>query len=442
MKAFIFGGTTEGRLLADALVDAGHQAVLSVATDFGLEVARTKLQSSQGTTDLTVRSGRLSQDDIIGILAQGDYDYTIDATHPYAVLVTENIRAACLATGTPYIRLVREPGQATDAVTYLPDMPAVVSMLAKSDKRALLTIGSKDLDAFTLLPRFAERLYVRILPMAESLEKTLRLGFRGSQVICMQGPFDFEMNVAMLKMTKADCLVTKDSGDLGGFEDKVEAALSLGLEVIVAARPVQEEGLSLDEVLQLFDAHLLDSADAAAQAGPESAADPASPVAQGASVQGASVPGASFFPLFIDIADKPVLFVGGGQIAERRIKALARFSPQITVIAPKASDYIARQAAAGGLRLVEREYQAGDVGACQPLFVVAATNDRETNRLVGEEAKANGLFVSVADRREECSFYYPALAQSETMIAGLVSNNGDHKLVSEKITKIREELLK
>jgi precorrin-6Y C5,15-methyltransferase (decarboxylating) len=88
--------------------------------------------------------------------------------------------------------------------------------------------------------------------MADSLKKALDLGFQGSNIICMQGPFNKEINTATLKIIDAKFLVTKDSGDAGGFEEKVSAALSLGCKVIAISRPVQEDGYTLDEVLSYF----------------------------------------------------------------------------------------------------------------------------------------------------------------------------------------------
>ena len=66
----------------------------------------------------------------------------------------------------------------------------------------------------------------------------------------MQGPFSYEMNKALLRYVKAKYLVTKDSGDIGGMQDKVRAAKALGVEVICLTRPVKEEGLRLEQIYQ------------------------------------------------------------------------------------------------------------------------------------------------------------------------------------------------
>jgi precorrin-6x reductase len=84
------------------------------------------------------------------------------------------------------------------------------------------------------------------------LQKALELKFKSANIICMQGPFTKEMNMALLQMTGAKFLVTKDSGSIGGFEAKLAAAAELGREALVIARPAAEEGYTFAEILALF----------------------------------------------------------------------------------------------------------------------------------------------------------------------------------------------
>jgi len=290
-------------------------------------------------------------------------------------------------------------------------------MLNNNDEKIFLTTGSKELEPFTHIENYKERIFIRILPMPDSLNKALEYGFRGSNIICMQGPFDKEMNVATLKMTGAKFLVTKDSGDIGGFEAKVSAALSIGCEVIVIARPVQEEGLTFEEVLDVFCRGGLQS-----PAGAQSTPLPEQ---------------TAFFPLFVDMRNKQVLIVGGGNIAERRIKVLTSFGADITVISPSVTEHIKVAALQGSLHLIERKYQNDDVAHLNPFLVIAATDDRQANHEAMREATSLNIQVSVADCREESSCYFPAIASNETYIAGLVSKNGDHTGVRQIAGKIR-----
>jgi len=145
----------------------------------------------------------------------------------------------------------------------------------------------------------------------------------------------------------------------------------------------------------------------------------------------------AFFPLFVDMNGKKVLIVGGGNIAERRVKVLASFGADITVISPEATEYIEQ----ASLRLLKRKYKEGDVAAIAPFLVIAATGERQVNHSVMTEAKSLNIHVSVADCREECTFYFPAIAESGDYIAGLVSKNNKHSGVKRTAEKIRTVLM-
>ncbi|MDR2957229.1 MAG: precorrin-6A reductase, partial [Coriobacteriales bacterium] len=266
VRLLVFGGTTEGRLLAVLLAQAGVAVVLSVATDYGRETVRESVSRIPEKLDIQV--ARLSQLEMLELIEQGGFDYCIDATHPYAVAVTENIRMACEQAGLSYLRLLR-PGGIADQNESLrlqssegqlaetrsicvPDNQAAVDYLKQHEGRVLLAIGSKELAVYTQLEGFAQRLYPRMLALPDSLNKALELGFRSANIYCMQGPFSYELNLAILKAIGASYLVTKDSGEVGGFEDKLLAAEVTGAQLIVIARPTDEQGYSFHEILRFF----------------------------------------------------------------------------------------------------------------------------------------------------------------------------------------------
>jgi len=254
MKVLIFGGTTEGRELSRALINSGIDVTLSVTTEYGRETVIKDIDRTQ-IDPAMILSDKLDKDDMIKLLRHSDHDYVIDATHPYAAAATKNIRPACEATGKTYYRLKRPESATTPGIEYVPDAAAAVKTLNKSEKKALLTTGSKDLELFSHVKDYRHRLFIRILPMPDSLIKVLDLGYQGSNIICMQGPFSKEMNMEIMKKTGVKILVTKDSGDIGGFGAKISAALSLGCEVIVIKQPAQEEGYTYEEIFSIICRH-------------------------------------------------------------------------------------------------------------------------------------------------------------------------------------------
>ena len=127
-------------------------------------------------------------------------------------------------------------------------LPAgAADMLEQMPGHVLLTTGSKELHHFAR-PGLAERCYPRVLPMADSLERCLTLGFPPKNIICMQGPFSRELNVALLRQYHIQTLVTKDTGGYGGFREKAEAAREAGCALLVVERPSRETGLTLEEI--------------------------------------------------------------------------------------------------------------------------------------------------------------------------------------------------
>ena len=145
-----------------------------------------------------------------------------------------------------------------------------------------------------------------------------------------------------------------------------------------------------------------------------------------------------FFPLFVSLQGKKCLIVGGGTIASRRAETLSQFQCEVEVIAPRLSEAMKKLEKSGMVQVKLKQYETGD---CMGAFlVVAATDDRQVNRQIGREAKEAGAFVSVADAREECSFFFPGVAvnpQQKTVI-GVTASGQNHKLVKELTKSCRK----
>lgn len=144
---------------------------------------------------------------------------------------------------------------------------------------------------------------------------------------------------------------------------------------------------------------------------------------------------APFFPLFVSLRGRRVVVIGGGRIALRRVRALADFGPKIMVVAPECCAGLRELAAAGKITWLDRPYTLGDVEGS--FFCLAATDRREVNRAVFTACRAAGVPVNVADRREECDFYFPALARSGPLVAGITASGQDHALAKEAAGAVR-----
>lgn len=148
-----------------------------------------------------------------------------------------------------------------------------------------------------------------------------------------------------------------------------------------------------------------------------------------------------YFPLFVSLQDKKCLIVGGGNIAFRRASTLSEFSCEILVIAPELSEGMKKLQKEGKVKVQLRKYEVDD---CREAFlVVAATNDRELNRAIGKDGKEVGAFVSVADAREECTFFFPGVAcdKESKAVVGVTASGQNHKLARE-LTNVCRKMLR
>ncbi len=241
-EILIFGGTTEGRILAEYCAANAVPAVVSVTTEYGASLLPNEIESA---------AGKLDAEQIAAFIAERGFCAVIDATHPYARLASANIRAAAERAGIPYYRVLREEsGEISGRVCA--DIAQAAEYLNTSEKRALLTTGSKELAVFTRVRGFSERLFPRVLPAEGIEERCVSLGFRAEDLIIEKGPFSVERNVAHIRKTGAEILVTKESGAAGGYPEKREAARLCGIELVTILRP-KESGISVDEMKKILE---------------------------------------------------------------------------------------------------------------------------------------------------------------------------------------------
>ena len=274
-KIWIFGGTTEGRLLAEYCSREKIEAWVSVASEYGEELlqeelmesgnagnpdlnhntclAKKSLKNVQASSVIKVLRGRMDRYQMEEFIRNQGIHLVIDATHPHARLVSEEIQEACGRTGVRLERCLRAEGEQNKARDWVEvdSIQEAVSFLSSVSGVIFATTGSKELEALCQIPDYQKRVYARVLPTSNVLKKCEKLGITVSHLIAMQGPFSTEMNTLFLRQTKAEWLLTKDSGRAGGFQEKVEAARENGTRVVVIRRP-EEDGISLEEAMEVL----------------------------------------------------------------------------------------------------------------------------------------------------------------------------------------------
>ncbi len=247
-KILIFGGTTEGRLLAEFCHENQLEAWVSVATGYG----KMLLLESRF---LHIHNTPMGAEEMGVFIREKGITLVLDATHPYAAEVSRNIFHACTQTGTKRLRILRESLKDSgdgDHVVWVDSMEEAIGFLNQNAGNVLATTGSKELDWYTKVKNWEERVYARVLSSSSVLAACEQLGFKGNRIIGMQGPFSTELNQAMIRQLEIRYLVTKEAGHAGGFLEKLQAASICNITAVVIGRPIDEEGMGLDEVKEIL----------------------------------------------------------------------------------------------------------------------------------------------------------------------------------------------
>ena len=141
-----------------------------------------------------------------------------------------------------------------------------------------------------------------------------------------------------------------------------------------------------------------------------------------------------YFPLFVDLSGKDILFVGGGSIAARRIGVLQPFAEEITVVAPEADGSIIELTESGFVNWIMREFDEGDLEGRDIVF--AATDDKELNAEIAAKCRERGILVNVSSDKELCDFYFPGIVRQGETVIGVNASGKDHK----KARRVRERI--
>lgn len=141
-----------------------------------------------------------------------------------------------------------------------------------------------------------------------------------------------------------------------------------------------------------------------------------------------------YYPIFVEMKDRPCVVVGGGVVAERKVETLLKAGAAVTVISPSLTGPLQSRVAAGNVRYIGREYRPGDLIGYEMAFV--ATDDKKVNPVVAQEARERGVWINAADDPSHCDFILPSVLQRGDLVVA-VATGGSSPALSRAI---REEL--
>ena len=233
-RILLLGGTREAVELARALA-----GVPGVETTYSL-AGRTRRPTP---VPAAVRTGGFGgPDGLAAYLRDESIDLVVDATHPYAEMMSAHAAVACERESVPRLVLHRPPWtpEPRDRWVDAPDAECAARALPALGKRALLTVGSRE-----LAPYVREQAVAFVVRAVEP--PSIALDPARFEVVLARGPFDFESECRLLESRAIDVVVSKNSGGTAAHA-KLEAARALGLPVVMIARPPPPPGERVDSV--------------------------------------------------------------------------------------------------------------------------------------------------------------------------------------------------
>ena len=261
---WVFSGTSDGNRLAAEMRTRGYSVIVSTATEYGKAIVKEKypqLPVTGGRKGIAIRRQELQESSACAL---------IDATHPFATKISSQLMRLSAELKIPYLRLERpesllspapgnprplregpgvprrgegvfSPNDATlesPSITVCQTMEEAAQVAIVKGKRIFLATGSKDLGIFLDSFGSARReWFIRTTPDPSIVQRAIDCGVPANHICAVQGPFTQAFNEALWQSWQVDCIVTKDSGEAGGYQAKAAAALTLDIPLIVIKRP-------------------------------------------------------------------------------------------------------------------------------------------------------------------------------------------------------------
>jgi precorrin-6A/cobalt-precorrin-6A reductase len=219
----VLGGTSDTHSF---LENNQNDCYISVATEYGYRTFSDKY----GEKVLLIR---FEEDTLKDFISAHNISEIIDTTHPFAFNITALAEMVCGELNIKYTNKMRDlelPDKFEGLFIAESFEQAVQHIKTQDFSKILLTTGSNRIELFS---DFLHKCIVRVLPFEKSIAKCREFGVDYKNIVAMQGPFSEEFNIALIKETGCDVLVTKLSGKSGGFEEKVSACKKTGTKCVV-----------------------------------------------------------------------------------------------------------------------------------------------------------------------------------------------------------------
>ncbi len=228
-KVWLIGGTGDSVDLVRDIIDHSFPCIVTVTTP-------TAYNLYPINSIVNIQIGQLDKEGIQQLCKQETVKGIIDASHPFAINISQQVIEFAQGKNIPYLRYERPSLNMNSQAIYLDSFEDLVEGNYLENKRVLLTVGCQALSRFKLWHEKSV-LYTRILPRLESLKMAFNAGFSESQIIALRPPITLELERSLWRQWEIDLVVTKASGKQGGEDIKIKVAKKLGIPLIVIKRP-------------------------------------------------------------------------------------------------------------------------------------------------------------------------------------------------------------
>lgn len=252
LNIFLLGGTKDSTEIIKHLKTHYNTYILTTTTtEYG-----SKLAIEAGSDKTIARP--LLKDEIIELIRNSDFDILIDATHPFAEHITQTSVSVSKICKIPYIRFERPSIDFNDIDTshiiYAKSFEDAGEIIAKQipEGNVLHFAGANTMEDI-LKNVSKDRFYPRILKVPKSIEKCEKLEIENDHIIPMKGAASLKENIDLIERYDASVMITKESGEIGGVIEKIEAANQKDISLVMIKRPIIKEIDKKDIVSNLKD---------------------------------------------------------------------------------------------------------------------------------------------------------------------------------------------
>jgi precorrin-6A/cobalt-precorrin-6A reductase len=223
-------GTSEGKKILSLLNKFTEDIFVSTATEYGGELLKDYKYKVLNTKPLDL-------DGLEEAIIKNKINILVDASHPYAEVVTKNALLVCQKLNITYARYERPKTFLSEDkhAIRVKDYDELYLKMRDVKGTILNTTGSKNIDKFIEM-NLNNRIVHRVLPSVTVMEKCFSLGVKTEDIIAIKGPIGYELNCGFIKEYDAKAIILKDSGVQGGTDDKIRAAIDMDIIAIVIDR--------------------------------------------------------------------------------------------------------------------------------------------------------------------------------------------------------------